>query len=481
MAPIAPDTTPRSEDGFMKRTHLMLGCFVVRRHHRSYLGLGSRTWWWRWRWRSASAAEGAGCRGPAAAEDFLEEAVGECRRPSGGGGLSGGGFHPPSIQRPQTPSISRPSGNFGGGGGGVQRPNLGGGGAGASNVRTSAPASFICPAKAEAECKSAADRRSATAAGSPVPTLPAAFVPVPGAAEFKIVFRMQARAQFAPAQERGSASGLAGGDRPAAGGGAATLPGLAPRPGAGGAGERNPGLAGGGTRPGAGGGGTERFPNAGQAGNRPGAGRRRHALPARHASRATRQYQQSIQSDAKQLGRRRLALVGPAPTADRSITSASGDPTAIGATPAHGDPTADTRSHDRHRTQRCVRSHDCWGQRQRLGHGGAIGPTARGWATPRAGRLLVALVGRLVQRLRSRLGQRSLGLFVESVSRGDGLRRARCGASTPWRTRSASSTYSNPYYDGSGSYRGGLRSADHRRPVVRNGRRRRLPIRRPIR
>lgn len=120
-------------------------------------------------------AEAAGCRVPAAA-DYLEEAAGEWRVPVAAAvSPAAASILPAFNDRRRLPSAGRAETSEA-----VAR---------AHNVPTSVPAaavfnglisaaavpaSFTCQAKAGAECKSAADRNSATAARLRVPILPAA-------------------------------------------------------------------------------------------------------------------------------------------------------------------------------------------------------------------------------------------------------------------------------------------------------------------
>ena len=250
----------------MKRTHWILGCFVV-------VGIIATTSVWG---RGRGGGGGGGGARPGGGGGVSRPSGGGLpggggggmARPSGGGGLSGGGFHPPSIQRPQTPSISRPSVNLGGGGAGAQRPNLGAGGGGVQRPNLGGGGSGVVHMPGQGGGGMQIGGRPQLGDGGAI-TRPdfAGGGPRPGLGSGGAQDRLPNAGTGAVRPGAGGAGerfpGLAGGDRPAAGGGATTLPGLGPRPGAGGAGERNPGLAGGGT---------ERFPNAGQAGNRPGAG-----------------------------------------------------------------------------------------------------------------------------------------------------------------------------------------------------------------
>ncbi len=213
------------------------------------------------------------------------------------------------------------------------------------NVRTSAPAaavlnvlisaaavpaSYTCPAKAEAACKSAVDRRSATAARSRVPTLPAAArVQASGAAEFRIVCRMPAQARFDPARFD-PAQGARENACP-------VLPAASDQP-QGAVPQRSPVS-------------DHRAPAQGARASAFPMPAKRAIVPAQEAqaraSRPTRVRRGTTISrtnsvSCKTIGATVIGIRGPAPTAGKSITSASGVPTVIGDTPALGDPTADT-------------------------------------------------------------------------------------------------------------------------------------------
>lgn len=251
----------------MKRTQLIFGCFVV-------VGIiGATTVWGRGR---GGGGGGGGMSRPSGGGGMSRPAgggfsggAGGMSRPSGGfsgGGFSGGGFQPPSMQRPQSPSFNRPSGSFGGdfgggnfaGGGGAQRPNLGGGGSGVVHMPGQGGRDVQIGGRPQLG-EGGAITRPDLAGGGTRPGLGSGGVPdrFPNAGTGNV------RPGAGGAGER--LPGLTGGERPAAGGGAATLPGLGTsRPGTGGAGDR--------------------FPNAGQAGNRAAAGTRfpPDTRPARH-------------------------------------------------------------------------------------------------------------------------------------------------------------------------------------------------------
>ena len=122
-------------------------------------------------------AEAAGCLGPAAAAGFLEEAVGECRVPAVAAASPAEAsilpaFNDLRLLRSADRAVTLAEAA-------APSARTSAAAARARNVRISVPAAAVrasctCPAKAEAACKSAADRRSATAARSRVPILPAA-------------------------------------------------------------------------------------------------------------------------------------------------------------------------------------------------------------------------------------------------------------------------------------------------------------------